>query len=96
MQLSGLSRSHFRNCLVICACRHSVFGACIKAGTVSAIERSEDGFVVSASDRMVRAAAVLIASGVADNLPDVPGFGEELITRGRSAKSNAGRIGGFA
>ncbi|EHK53878.1 hypothetical protein MAXJ12_27998 [Mesorhizobium alhagi CCNWXJ12-2] len=75
---------------MICACRHSVSAPAFKAGTVSAIERSEDGFVVSASDRMVRAAAVLIASGVADNLPDVSGFGKELITRGRSAKSNAG------
>ena len=57
------------------------FGACIQTGTVSAIERSEDGFVVSASDRMFRAATVLIASGVADNLPDVPGFSEEMIVR---------------
>jgi thioredoxin reductase (NADPH) len=57
------------------------FGACIQTGTVWAIERSEDGFVVSASDRMFRAATVLIASGVADNLPDVPGFSEELILR---------------
>jgi thioredoxin reductase (NADPH) len=57
------------------------FGACIQTGTVLAIERSEDGFVVSASDRIFRAATVLIASGVADNLPDVPGFSEELIVR---------------
>jgi hypothetical protein len=30
---------------------------------------------------MFRTATVLIASGVADNLPDVPGFSEELIVR---------------
>jgi thioredoxin reductase (NADPH) len=59
------------------------FGACIQTGTVSAIERSEDGFVVSASDRKFRAATILIASGVADDLPDVPGFSEELIVRDR-------------
>ncbi|ESZ19617.1 NAD(P)/FAD-dependent oxidoreductase [Mesorhizobium sp. L48C026A00] len=57
------------------------FGARIESGTVSAIERSEDGFLVTASDRMFRAATLLIAAGVEDNLPDVPGFSVELIVR---------------
>jgi thioredoxin reductase (NADPH) len=57
------------------------FGGRMEIGVVSAVERSHGGFVISVSDRTFRAASVLIAAGVEDNLPNVAGFSEGLIVR---------------
>src|SRR5690606_9617725 len=50
------------------------FGARFEAAEVTGIERdgAGDGFIVSAGERSWRARCVVLASGLADRLPDVP------------------------
>lgn len=43
---------------------------------VRSVTRTGDGFAVELSDRTVRARTLLLATGVADELPEVPGFME--------------------
>jgi thioredoxin reductase len=43
-------------------------------GTVETIERQDDRFVVRAGRRTVRSSRVLLATGVADARPEIPGF----------------------
>lgn len=46
----------------------------LHTGRVTAIERTDDGFVVTAEDSEVRAARIVLATGVGDQRPDIPGF----------------------
>ena len=49
------------------------FGAVFAEGTVQALGRDADGFIATADDgRRWRAAAVIIATGLADRLPELP------------------------
>lgn len=41
---------------------------------VRSVARADDGFAVALSERTVRARTLLLATGVADELPEVPGF----------------------
>jgi thioredoxin reductase/SAM-dependent methyltransferase len=51
------------------------YGGHVVAGEVSAAVRDSGGFVVTlADDRSVRARRLLVATGLADELPDVPGL----------------------
>ncbi len=49
------------------------FGATIEQGRVEALERQEDGFSALLNGSRVRARAVLLATGVTDHHPDLPG-----------------------
>jgi len=55
------------------------FGAHRELARVTAIERTDDGFIVSAEARQFPARTVLVATGVINNRPD--GIGEELHAR---------------
>ena len=58
------------------------FGAVFAQGTVQALARDADGFIAQADDgRRWRAAAVIIATGLADRLPDLADV-EEAIAGG--------------
>ena len=46
---------------------------CLDA-TVESVERDDDRFVIRSSTRSVRASRLVIATGVADALPEIPGF----------------------
>ena len=51
------------------------YGIRTRTGTVTAIGRSAEGFAVTLDDgHTVSASTVLIASGVRDHVPDLPGF----------------------
>ncbi|WP_440900599.1 NAD(P)/FAD-dependent oxidoreductase [Actinosynnema sp.] len=52
------------------------YGGKVVSGLVSAVERDGDGFLVRASSGVVRARKVLVATGLVDVLPDVPGLRE--------------------
>ena len=56
------------------------YGAVIEAGQVEGIVRDGDGFMVRLNDREVRVRAVLLATGVVDHHPDLPGV-ERAIER---------------
>ena len=56
------------------------YGAVIKAGRVGSLTRDGDGFVARIRDREVRVRAVLLATGVVDHHPDLPGV-ERAIER---------------
>ncbi|WP_343060282.1 NAD(P)/FAD-dependent oxidoreductase [Brevundimonas variabilis] len=56
------------------------YGAVIEAGCVEAIRRDGDGFVATMNGRQIRARAVLLATGVVDHHPDLPGV-EDAIKR---------------
>ena len=49
------------------------FGVAFLAGTVGAIRRESDGFVLRAGRRLLRARTVVWATGVQDHWPDFPG-----------------------
>jgi thioredoxin reductase (NADPH) len=55
------------------------YGARLELARVTAIERSDEGFVVSAEARRVRARSVLMATGVVNNRPE--GLGDALHAR---------------
>ncbi|GGM83732.1 thioredoxin reductase [Longimycelium tulufanense] len=52
------------------------YGGRIVAGEVLAVRRDDDGFEVELGDRTVRARRVIVATGLRDELPDVPGLRE--------------------
>jgi thioredoxin reductase (NADPH) len=56
------------------------YGAVIEAGRVEGLAREGDGFVAGLNGREVRARAVLLATGVVDHHPDLPGV-ERAIER---------------
>ena len=56
------------------------YGADIEAGRVEGLAREGDGFVAGLNGREVRARAVLLATGVVDHHPDLPGV-ERAIER---------------
>ncbi|WP_245713632.1 NAD(P)/FAD-dependent oxidoreductase [Nocardia vaccinii] len=54
------------------------YGGTVVTGEVAAVVRDEDGFVVRLGDgRSVRARRLLVATGVVDELPDIPGLREQ-------------------
>jgi len=56
------------------------YGAEVEIGRVEALARDKDGFVARLNGREVRARAVLLATGVIDHHPDLPGV-ERAIER---------------
>ena len=56
------------------------YGAVIEAGRVEGLARDADGFVARLNGREVRLRAVLLATGVVDHHPDLPGV-ERAIER---------------
>ena len=56
------------------------FDAVIEPGRVEGLERDGDGFTARLNGRVVRARAVLLATGVVDHHPDLPGV-ERAIER---------------
>jgi thioredoxin reductase (NADPH) len=56
------------------------YGAVIEAGRVESLKRDGEGFIAGLNDRDVRARAVLLATGVADHHPDLPGV-EDAVKR---------------
>ncbi|PZO04273.1 MAG: NAD(P)/FAD-dependent oxidoreductase [Alphaproteobacteria bacterium] len=56
------------------------YGAVIEAGRVEAIHRDGEDFIATLNGRQVRARAVLLATGVVDHHPDLPGV-EDAIKR---------------
>lgn len=56
------------------------YGAVVEAGRVEGLARDGDGFVARLNGREVRARAVLLATGVVDHHPDLPGV-ERAIER---------------
>jgi thioredoxin reductase (NADPH) len=56
------------------------YGAVIEAGRVEALERTDGGFVATLNGRRLHARAVLLATGVVDHHPDLPGV-ERAVER---------------
>ena len=56
------------------------YGAVIEAGCVEGVQRDGEGFVATLNGRQIRVRAVLLATGVADHHPDLPGV-EDAIKR---------------
>ncbi|MGV8928895.1 MAG: NAD(P)/FAD-dependent oxidoreductase [Brevundimonas sp.] len=56
------------------------YGAVIEAGRVEGLTRDGDGFIARLNGRAIRARAVLLATGVVDHHPDLPGV-ERAIER---------------
>lgn len=56
------------------------YGAVVEAGRVDAIVQSDQGFEATLNGRTIRARAVLLATGVVDHHPDLPGV-ERAIER---------------
>ena len=56
------------------------YGAVIEAGRVEGLAREGDGFIARLNGRQVRVRAVLLATGVVDHHPDLPGV-ERAIER---------------
>jgi len=56
------------------------FGAVIEPGRVERLARDRDGFTAQVQGREVRARAVLLATGVVDHHPDLPGV-ERAVQR---------------
>ena len=52
------------------------YGGEVEQGRVTALDRDDDGFRVSMGDRVVGARRVLLATGLRDELPDIPGLAE--------------------
>jgi thioredoxin reductase/SAM-dependent methyltransferase len=50
------------------------YGGRVESGEVAAVRREGDGFVVQVGDRTVNARRLLVATGLRDELPDVPGL----------------------
>jgi len=60
------------------------YGGTVVRGEVTAVHRADDGFVVTRADGgSVRARRLLVASGLVDELPDIPGlrdrFGHDVL-----------------
>jgi thioredoxin reductase (NADPH) len=56
------------------------YGAVIEGGGVSALRRTDDGFEAELNGRTLKVRAVLLATGVIDHHPDLPGV-ERAIAR---------------
>lgn len=56
------------------------YGAVIERGWVESLKRDGEGFTARLNDRDVRARAVLLATGVVDHHPDLPGV-EDAVKR---------------
>lgn len=56
------------------------YGAVIEAGCVDGVQRDGEGFVATLNGRQIRARAVLLATGVVDHHPELPGV-EDAIKR---------------
>lgn len=56
------------------------YGAVVEPGRVESLTREDDGFTAVLNDRPIRARAVLLATGVVDHHPDLPGV-ERAIER---------------
>lgn len=54
------------------------FGARIETGRVERLTRTQPGFSLRLVDRELSAATVLLATGVADHLPQIPGLEEAI------------------
>ena len=52
------------------------YGAVVEPGRVQRLTQDGDGFVAEMDGRAVRARAVLLATGVVDHHPDLPGVGD--------------------
>jgi thioredoxin reductase len=52
------------------------YGGRVEPGRVIAVRRDRAGFAVELADRVVRARRILVATGLHDELPDVPGLRE--------------------
>jgi thioredoxin reductase len=52
------------------------YGGHVETGRVTALSRDGEGFAVQIGDRAVRARRLLVATGLRDELPDVPGLAE--------------------
>jgi thioredoxin reductase len=50
------------------------YGGRVVSGEVRELDREGDGFVAELADRTVRARRVIVATGLRDELPDVPGL----------------------
>ncbi|MBS3650284.1 NAD(P)/FAD-dependent oxidoreductase [Pseudaminobacter sp. 19-2017] len=59
----------------------SKHGAVFVKGHVRALHRTSSGFEALTSEGMILARHVILATGLKDRLPDVPGFSEQLIMR---------------
>ncbi|MFC7399874.1 NAD(P)/FAD-dependent oxidoreductase [Chelatococcus sp. GCM10030263] len=57
------------------------YGAAVQRGTVTRLTRTEDGFLADVDGQEIAAATVLIATGIVDKEPDLPGLGR-LIREG--------------
>lgn len=55
----------------------SKYGGEFRAAQVTGIERTDDGFIVRADDAEVSSRCVLVATGLRDELPDVPGIRQQ-------------------
>ena len=56
------------------------YGAVIEAGCIERVQRDGEGFVATLNGRQIRARAVLLATGVVDHHPELPGV-EDAIKR---------------
>lgn len=54
------------------------FGAAIEAGRAERLSPTEAGFRLHLADRSLEAATVLLATGVADHLPQIPGLDQAI------------------
>lgn len=59
-------------------CQAQEYGAVVEPGRVAWLARDGEGFVARLNDRTVRARAVILATGVLDRKPDVPGVDEAI------------------
>lgn len=54
----------------------AAYGVVLRAGEVTAVETTDDGVVVTMADGAQQARALVVATGVADDLPPIPGLAE--------------------
>jgi thioredoxin reductase len=54
----------------------AAYGGRVETGRVTALSRDGDGFAVRIGDRTITARRLLVATGLRDELPDVPGLAE--------------------
>jgi thioredoxin reductase len=52
------------------------YGGCVETGQVTALSRADERFAVQIGDRVVIARRLLVATGLRDELPEVPGLAE--------------------
>ena len=57
------------------------YGARIRQATIANITRTDDGFAIPLTDEVIHARYVILATGIRDHLPDLPGA-EDAVRRG--------------